>query len=154
MSIDPWTITPPPPPAPARRRAGYSLASLVQLVTASGVVLGVGAASIAPNPAAHMENALANAAFGMLVGIGLGGALAASYSLGARGVVSGLVLGPFVGAAAGALSGYDIHLPLALAGSVILVALGAGCRLLSARQGPARPGEGYAEPSADGVTRS
>jgi hypothetical protein len=139
MSIDPWTSLPPPPPARIRG-ARFSLAALVLLVTTSGVVFGAAAAASGPQPRWHLEQVLANAAIGLVMGALLGGYLAASYELHAGWTFPSVAAGLLAGAIAGALSGCEIHLPTALVGSAVLIGVGGLCRLLSARrEHPAAP---------------
>ena len=119
-----------------RGRGGYSIAALLLLIATVAVLLALGRSLLATRDDETWELAGINMAAGFLGGNLVGAMIGFSYENRGRGLLVGAIVGGLTGIAAGACAAAAISVPVAIGGSLLLIAVGALVRATSAQTAP------------------
>jgi hypothetical protein len=127
-------------PRQRRSRRGFSLAALFVLIALAAILLAMFRSSVQYGRAGEIFGdgdtlrAGVNAAAGLIVGIGFSVLLARAYDVGPNGMLLGVFAGGSAGLAGGIAASIPYHSVLALVGTGLLLLIGFGVRLASARR--------------------
>ena len=119
-----------------RCRGGYSIAALLLLIATVAVLLALARSLWITADGEVAELAGINMAAGFLGGNLVGAMIGFSYENRGRGLLIGAIVGGLTGIAAGAIAAAAISVPVALGGSILLIAVGAIVRATSAQAAP------------------